>query len=102
MWEHGYSSDDANEVCHRLSEWVQTALSLPGECLVLWSKQDGIRFTGDSELVYAMSGTAYLLPNPFLEGDPEGFIVAMQKIVEGHVSELFAIELQSRVLYNAS
>lgn len=101
MWERGYTSDEANEVCHRMTTWWQHDLALSGECLMLWSTRDGIRFSGDSELVYALNGTGYLLPNPFLEGDAEGFLVTLQNIAAGKLSQLFATSLRGRVLYNA-
>ncbi|MCY0875836.1 MAG: hypothetical protein OWT28_06160 [Firmicutes bacterium] len=101
MWESGYSCGDANEVCRHVTAWMQQDLSLPGECLMLWAKREGTSFSGDSELIYAVDDNGLLLPNPFLEGDAEGFITALQKIMEGKSNELFVIALQSRVLYNA-
>lgn len=101
MWEQGYSADDVNQVCHELTKWAQDELGLPGEFLVLWSRQDGITFSGDSELVYANGDKAYLLPNPFIEGDSEGFVVALTTIVAGNEATLYETEIGARVLYNA-
>lgn len=101
MWENGCTSDEANAVCHALTHWLQSEWELPGEFLLLWTRRDGIAFQGDHELVYAEDGLAYLLPNPFLEGDPEGFITMLQTILAGDRSTLFSVSLQSRLLYNA-
>lgn len=101
MWEHGYTVEDVNQVCHELTTWAQTALELAGEFIVLWSERDDIYFSGDSELAYTVNGHAYLLPNPFIEGDSEGFVVALHTILAGHETQLFAMEIQARVLYNA-
>lgn len=101
MWEHGYSPDDVNEVCHELSAWASQTFGLQGEFIVLWAEQDGITFAGDSELAYADAGTGYLLPNPFIEGDVEGFVVGLQHIVNGDMGDLYQVEVRGRVLYNA-
>lgn len=101
MWESGYTPAEANEVCAGLTDWGQTQLGLKGEFLVLWSKQDGTQFSGDSELIYVQDGQAYLLPNPFLEGDPDGFLTSLLRILDGALAELYPIEIQSRILFNA-
>ncbi|QQE77788.1 hypothetical protein [Alicyclobacillus sp. SO9] len=101
MWENHYTSNDVNQVCHHLTKWAQTAFGLDGEFLILWSRQEGMNFEGDSELCYLTDGTAYLLPNPFIEGDAEGFVVALQGILHNDVSDLYETPVVSRVLYNA-
>lgn len=101
MWEQGYQAEDVNEVCHELTEWAQTALELPGEFVVLWSRRDGIQFSGDSELAYTTDGHAYLVPNPFIEGDSEGFVVALNSILAGLADQLYETNIEARVLYNA-
>jgi hypothetical protein len=101
MWENGYGWNEANEVCHELTTWAQSVLELPGEFLVLWSDQEETKFFGDNELGYALEGVAYLLPSPFIEGDSEGFVTALQRIIHGGLNELYAVDIRGRVLYNA-
>lgn len=101
MWEDGYGANEANDVCHELTKWAQEDLQLDGEFLVLWTYLNGTEFSGDNELVYVDAQGAYLIPNPFLEGDSEGFIVGMQKILNGDPSDLYEVSIQNRILYNA-
>jgi len=101
MWENGITPGDANEVCHELTEWAKHAFALPGEFIVLWSEQDGIQFKGDNELAYAVDGTAYLFPSPFLEGESEGFVSALLRVLGGSFDQLFSCPVKSRVLFNA-
>jgi hypothetical protein len=101
MWEGGYSSDDVNEVCHRLTQWAQRELGLPGEFLILWSELDGTRFSGDNELIYLADDRAFLVPNPFIEGESEEFIATLQRIVHGRFGELYEVPVQRRILFNA-
>jgi hypothetical protein len=101
MWEGGFSSDDVNQVCHELTGWGKTTLGLTGEFIVLWSAKNGIEFSGDSELIYTTGEDAHLIPNPFIEGDSEGFVTAVTKIVQGFEKELYPVELRERILYNA-
>lgn len=101
MWENGYTAALANDVCHAMTEWFQTTFQSSGEFVVLWSNGDGVSFSGDSELVYLEDGIAYLVPNPYIEGDSEGFVTALMKIVHGYKVELYQTEVQNRVLYNA-
>lgn len=101
MWEHGTSPNEANSVCHELTEWGKREFQLPGEFIVLWSTQEGIHFSGDNELAYTVDGIAYLFPNPFLEGDSEGFISAFLRVLNGSFNQLFSCPIQSRILFNA-
>lgn len=101
MWESGYGQDAANDVCHELTAWARDVFQIDGEFLMLWTHREDTRFFGDSELAYAAAGKAYLVPNPFLEGDAEGFVTALHRIVENEVGELYAVDIQGRVLYNA-
>jgi hypothetical protein len=101
MWEGGFTSDDVNKVCHELTVWGQTTFGLVGEFIVVWSVKNDIQFSGDCEMVYAAGASAYLIPNPFIEGDSEGFLTALTKIVQGIEKELYPVELKQRILYNA-
>jgi len=101
MWETGYSAAQSNEICAALTQWGQSAMSLNGEFLMLWSEQVETKFRGDSELVYAVDGLAYLLPNPFLEGDSEGFLGALVHLVQGNQDDLYSTPIRSRILFNA-
>lgn len=101
MWENGYTPAEANGVCHHLTEWAQTNWALDGEFLMLWASREGAGFFGDSELVYVLGRKAHLIPNPFLEGDAEGFVVAFQKILSGELGELYSLSVAERVLFNA-
>lgn len=103
LWENSFTSADVDAVCNALSEWAQTEWNLPGEFLMLWSRREHGMFVGDSELIYFESAesNAYLVPNPFLEGDAEGFVVAVQAIVNGRQSELYRVMIQAREMYNA-
>ncbi|PWI58357.1 hypothetical protein [Sulfoacidibacillus thermotolerans] len=100
MWENGYDSDESNRVCAAMTEWAQRDLGISGEFVIIWSANQGAVFSGDCELAYLHANRAYLLPNPYLEGNAEGFIHALQKIVEGHWSELYDVPFSHRVLYN--
>lgn len=101
MWEHGCTPEEANAVCYELTEWMRGELAVDGEFLLVWSKRQGTSFSGDNELCYLMEEKAYLMPNPFLEGDAEGFVVACQAIVSGRVNELYTTDVRERILYNA-
>jgi hypothetical protein len=101
MWENAYGAKDANDVCHELTLWTQNELQLDGEFLILWSRLDGTNFSGDNELVYVLDDHAYLIPNPFIEGDSEGFVVALQTIISRNYAELYRVQIQNRILYNA-
>lgn len=101
MWEKGYTTGQANEVCAALTEWGQRQLGLIGEFLILWSKQEGTRFSGDSELIYVQESQAYLLPNPFIEGDPDGFLTSLLRLLDGAADELYPASIRSRILFNA-
>jgi hypothetical protein len=101
MWERGYDSAEVNEVCDRLTQWAKGELELQGEFLILWSALDGTQFSGDNELIYLQNGKAYLIPNPFIEGESEEFIAALQRILHGRFGELFEVPIQRRILYNA-
>lgn len=102
MWENGYNSDEVNEVCHALTTWAQRVLDVTGEFLILWSSCNDTQFSGDNELIYAVDGAGYLIPNPFLEGDSEGFVTALQRILHDGLDELYTVEIHSRILYNAA
>lgn len=102
MWERGYTQDDANGVCHALSEWVRDVVKMDGEFVMVWGQRDGTRFSGDSELTYLAGGQGYLLPNPFIEGAAEEFVGALQHIVQGRTDQLFATSVGGRILYNAT
>jgi hypothetical protein len=101
MWGSGYTSAESNGVCHDLTKWGQTTWQLPGEFLMLWSRSQDTQFLGDSELVYFINDLAYLLPNPFIEGDAEGFVLALATIVAENVESLYSVTIRQRVLYNA-
>lgn len=101
MWERGYTPAESNEVCAALTDWGQIQLGLQGEFLVLWSKQEGTHFSGDSELIYMQGAAAYLLPNPFLEGDSDGFLTALLRLLDGATEELYPTKIRSRILFNA-
>jgi len=101
MWEHGYTQDEANDVCHALTTWATEAQGLTGEFIMLWSMRDDLSFSGDSELAYAVAGCAYLFPNPFIEGDAEGFLSALQNVMNGRLDDLYQAPIESRLLYNA-
>lgn len=101
MWEKGYTPSEANEVCAALTEWGQVQLGLEGEFLVLWTKQVGTQFSGDSELIYLQGTEAFLLPNPFLEGDSDGFLTSLLRLRDGAAEELYPTKIQSRILFNA-
>lgn len=101
MWDDGYSSNDSNEVCHHLTQWIQSVWGVDGEFLMLWSEYEDAKFEGDSELAYFTDGLAHLMPNPFIEGDAEGFIVALATILEGAGDSLYRVSIGKRVLYNA-
>ena len=102
MWDGGYTPEESNAVCHDLTQWAEGAWQLPGEFLMLWSRAEETQFSGDSELVYFVNDIAYLLPNPFIEGDAEGFVQTLSTIVAGHVETLYSVPIQQRVLYNAT
>lgn len=101
MWETPYTFETVNDVCQRLSLWGRTELNLQGEFLVIWAEQVGDSFRGDNELVYLIQDKAYLLPNPFIEGDAQGFIAALAHILEGEWGEFYEISLRKRYGYNA-
>lgn len=101
MWENGYTMNDVNGVCHALTTWGKDVFGLTGDFVMIWAVQDGIQFSGDSELAYVVDGRGFLLPNPFIEGDAEGFVVALAQIVQGDTAQLYAVTPRSRVLYNA-
>ncbi len=101
MWAGGYSPDDVNVVCEKMTEWAHEELRIKGEFLVLWGESDGIQFRGDRELGYVDGERAYLLPNPYIEGDSVGFITSMAKIVTGLQSELYDVIVIHRILHNA-
>jgi hypothetical protein len=101
MWEGGYGSAEVNEVCDRLTQWAKRDLGLTGEFLILWTALDGTQFSGDNELIYLVDDRAYLIPNPFIEGESEEFIATLQRIVHGRFGELFEVPMQRRILYNA-
>lgn len=101
MWDSGYTPAQSNEVCHDLTQWAEGVWQLPGEFLMLWSRAEETQFFGDSELVYFVNDIAYLLPNPFIEGDAEGFVQTLSTIVAGHVETLYGVPIQRRILYNA-
>lgn len=101
MWDGGYTPERSNGVCHQLTEWARQVFELPGEFLMLWSEVEGTQFTGDSELVYFSENLAHLVPNPFIEGDAEGFVVALATIISGASDTLYRVPIKQRVLYNA-
>ncbi len=101
MWEGGYSPEEVNQVCHALTEWATQTLQLDGEFLVLWTQLVDTQFSGDNELIYVSAGKSYLIPNPFIEGDSEGFVTSLQRILQGKVEELFEVSVRRRILYNA-
>lgn len=101
MWDKGYGPDEVNKVCGEMTRFMQAELGIPGEFIVLWAESDGIIFYGDSELAYAVDERAYLLPNPYIEGDSEGFVSALLKITSGLQAELYDVPMKHRVLFNA-
>jgi hypothetical protein len=101
MWEGGYRPEEANQVCHALTEWGQHTLQLDGEFLVLWTALVDTQFSGDNELIYVSHDKAYLIPNPFIEGDSEGFVSSLQRILHGKLEELYEVPMRRRILYNA-
>jgi hypothetical protein len=101
MWEGGYSPEEVNQVCHALTEWALKTLQLDGEFLVLWTQLVDTEFSGDSELIYVSADKAYLVPNPFIEGEFEGFVTSLQRILQGKWEELFEVSVHRRILYNA-
>ena len=101
MWDSGYTAADSNGVCHELTKWFQQTWGQAGEFLMLWSSVNDTQFSGDSELVYLVDGRAHLIPNPFIEGDAEGFVLALAAIVEGHDNTLYSVQIKQRILYNA-
>jgi len=101
MWEKGYSPNESNEVCHRLTEWAQNELDSPGEFVMMWATLDDITFCGDSELAYTNDGNGYLVPNPFIEGDAEGFTAALQLVLQNQLQQLYTVQVNKRILFNA-
>ncbi|MHB1681809.1 MAG: hypothetical protein ACYCYO_03135 [Bacilli bacterium] len=101
MWEDGYTPDDANLVCREMAVFAHDTLGLQGDFIVLWAQSDGIVFSGDSEFAYCMNDRAYLMPNPFIEGDSEGFVASLLHIVNGASQQLYEVFVRHRVLYNA-
>lgn len=101
MWENGFHSEDANEVCQTLSQWFQEKTHLDGEFLIIWGALDGVRFSGDAELAYFDGQQAYVMPNPFLEGNGDAFVAALDALAHDRKDLLYPAEIQKRILFNA-
>ena len=102
MWEGGVLPSTTNDVCHAMTVWLQESLGASGEFITVWSHLDDVTFSGDNELAYVTSqGQAFLLPSPYIEGDAEGFIQCLRRILDEDFTSLFATTIGRRILYNA-
>ena len=89
-WEQGYTEDDVDIGCERLTT-LATQFGLKGEVGVVWAHNDEYGFGGDSDLFYLEEREGkvygYSLPMPFwVDSEPEAFISALQRIADGQAT----------------